>query len=71
MQEQLFPGDITLLERSKKEELEGNFYTWLQQHFDVQDIQYLNLMIDAIDEDTFIEIAEQWAANTFENKVYY
>jgi len=71
MQEELFPGDLPLLEQSKKEELEGNFYHWLQRHFDVQDIQYLNLIIDALDEETFLEIAEQWAANTFENKVYY
>jgi hypothetical protein len=71
MQEKLYPGDLPLLERSKKEELESNFYHWLQHHFDVQDIQYLNLMIDELDEKTFLKIAEQWAANTIENKVYY
>jgi len=71
MQQELFPADKVLLQIAKKQELEANFYHWLQKHFDVEDIQYLNLMIDELDDEVFVKIAETWASNTFKNKVYY
>lgn len=59
------------LARVKIEELEGNFYNWLQSHFDITDMPYINLMVDAIDEEAFSAIAVEWASGKYKNKVYY
>jgi hypothetical protein len=67
----LEPEDLYILQRAKEEELEDEFYDWLQSHFSSPDIKYLNLIIDKIDDKTFLDIAEQWAENAMKSKIYY
>ena len=67
----LVTEDINILEQSKREELEDEFYDWLQSHFDPIDIKYLNMVVDVIDDATFFSIAEIWANEHMKNKIYY
>jgi len=56
---------------SKKEELAGNFHNWLLSHFNSKDSQYLSMLTDVIDDDTFYDLAEIWAEKHLKHKVFY
>lgn len=70
-QQQLFPDDPLLAAVQKREEIEGTFCNWLQQHFKGHDTEYISMLIDAVDDSVFGSIAEQWATNNYKNKAYY
>lgn len=71
MTTQICIDDIPILERAKIEELEGKFHHWLQSHFDINDMHYINLIVNELDDEVFCTIAEKWASDTFKNKLYY
>ena len=71
MKQQTFLDDPLLAAQQKREEVEGTFCIWLQQHFKEEDMQYISKLIDALDDSAFMVIAQQWATNNCKNKAHY
>lgn len=71
MQTKLPIDELTLEQITKKEELENNYYTWIQSHFSKQEQLFIDELLDCIEEETFFGLAEQWASSTFKNKLHY
>lgn len=57
--------------QAKKEELEADFHQWLSSHFASTEVSYINDLVDLVDDEDFLKIAEKWAFSTKKSKVFY
>ena len=57
--------------QTQKDELIASFCNWLYLHLDPSALHFLNILLDQIDDDQILEVAEKWASTHKKSKIHY